>query len=242
VVAYGTALVLTYRPHGYVVLGIGVAATTAARPHMALLLFAAVFAAVLLRRRSWRASKHGLLGRLVGLGLLIAIGAVLLAQTASFFNVGQLDQDAVEQVLDRTTEQSSGDGAEFDSARVTSPGEYPYAVVSVLFRPFPWEAGNAQALVAAAEGLALIIICAFSVRRLVRVPIVALRTPYVAFALAYTAMFVFAFSAVANFGLLTRQRTQVLPMFLVLLAVPALERARPTRDAPAKPALASRPA
>ena len=48
-----------------------------------------------------------------------------------------------------------------------------------------------------------------------------MRTPYVVFALAYTAMFVLAFSAIGNFGLLTRQRTQVLPFVLVLLAMPA---------------------
>ena len=57
-----------------------------------------------------------------------------------------------------------------------------------------------------------------------RVPWFAVRTPYVAFALAYTAMFVLAFSAIGNFGLLTRQRTQVLPFVLVLLAVPAARR------------------
>jgi hypothetical protein len=45
--------------------------------------------------------------------------------------------------------------------------------------------------------------------------------PYVAFAVSYTAMFVFAFSSVGNFGIMTRQRTQVLPLVLVLLAIPA---------------------
>ena len=43
---------------------------------------------------------------------------------------------------------------------------------------------------------------------------------------AYTLMFVFAFSSVGNFGIITRQRTQVFPMVLVLLALPAVSRAR----------------
>jgi hypothetical protein len=43
----------------------------------------------------------------------------------------------------------------------------------------------------------------------------------VAFALAYTGLFILAFSAIGNFGLLTRQRTQLLPFVLVLLAMPA---------------------
>ena len=145
---------------------------------------------------------------------------MILAQTASFFNLDNIDQGSVEQVLDRTDDQSSDGESEFDSPRLSSPSEYPYAVVSVLFRPFPWEAGNPQALVAAAEGLVLMGLFAFSLRRLWRIPWYAVRTPYVVFALAYTAMFVLAFSAIGNFGILTRQRTQVLPLVLVLLAVP----------------------
>jgi hypothetical protein len=34
-------------------------------------------------------------------------------------------------------------------------------------------------------------------------------------------LFILAFSAIGNFGLLTRQRTQLLPFVLVLLAMPA---------------------
>jgi hypothetical protein len=221
IVSYGAALVFTYRPHGYLVLMVGLAGTAAVRPHVTLLVFAALFGGSLLRRRSWRESRLGLLGRMAGLAVLIALGAVILAQTASFFNVDNIDQGSVEQVLDRTDDQSSDGDAAFDSPRLSSPSEYPYAVVSVLFRPFPWEAGNPQALVAAAEGLVLMGLFAFSLPRLWRIPWYAVRTPYVAFALAYTAMFVLAFSAIGNFGLLTRQRTQVLPLVLVLLAVPA---------------------
>ena len=96
-------------------------------------------------------------------------------------------------------------------------------MLSVLFRPFPWEAGNAQALVAAAEGgrcsMAIFVVLAAAAS--CGCPGSSVRTPYVAFALAYTALFVLAFSSIGNFGLLTRQRTQVLPFVLVLLAVPA---------------------
>jgi hypothetical protein len=41
---------------------------------------------------------------------------------------------------------------------------------------------------------------------------------------------VFAFSSVGNFGIITRQRTQVFPMVLVLLALPAVSRARDGRE------------
>jgi hypothetical protein len=38
--------------------------------------------------------------------------------------------------------------------------------------------------------------------------------------IAYTGLFIIAFSGLANFGLLARQRVQLLPLFFVLLAVP----------------------
>ena len=71
--------------------------------------------------------------------------------------------------------------------------------------------------------------------------------PYVAYATTYTIMFVIAFSSIGNFGILTRQRTQVLPMLLVLLVLPAErqrldeytptveERARTLIRSPARP-------
>jgi hypothetical protein len=221
IVAYGAALVLTYRTHGYVVLGIGLAATALVRPHVTLLAFVAFFVAYLVRRRSWRESQLGLLGRLIGLAVIVAAGVLIVTQTAHFFHLDTIDGGSVDQVLDRTVDQSSDGGSEFATARVTSPAEYPYATLSVLFRPFPWEAGNAQALAAAIEGVVVMALFIISVPRLVRMPGFAVRTPYVMFALAYTGLFILAFSAIGNFGLLARQRTQVLPFVLVLIAVPA---------------------
>jgi hypothetical protein len=58
----------------------------------------------------------------------------------------------------------------------------------------------------------------------------------VAFVLVYSGLFVVAFSSIANFGILARERTQLLPFFLVLLAVPA---SRP-RPAPAPAVTAER--
>jgi hypothetical protein len=37
---------------------------------------------------------------------------------------------------------------------------------------------------------------------------------------AYTGLFIIAFSSVSNFGLLARQRVQLMPLFLVLLSLP----------------------
>jgi hypothetical protein len=224
--AYGVALILRYRTRGYLVLFLGLAATAAVRPHVSLLVFAALFIAYLLRRRSWHDSATGLLGRLGGLAVLTLVGGLVLVQAASYFNIEDVKPGSVDTVLDRTEGQSGTGGSQYEVSRPKSPAEYPEAVMTVLFRPYPWEAGNAQAMVAALEGTLLALVFVLSIPRLVRLPRLLVTTPYVTFAAAYTAMFIFAFSSVGNFGIITRQRTQVFPLVLVLLAIPLAERAR----------------
>jgi hypothetical protein len=220
IAAWGAALVLRYRSRGYVVLGLGLAGTAAVRPHITLLLFVALFIAYLWRRRSWVESQTGLLGRMAGIGLMVLVGGLVLTQAADFFHLQDLDPAGVQQVLDRTQDQSSKGASQFSVSRPKSPGEYPDAVLTVLFRPYPWEAGNAQALVASVEGTLLALLVVVSLPRLARLPRLLVSTPYLLFAVAYILMFVFAFSSVGNFGIITRQRTQVFPFVLVLLALP----------------------
>ena len=220
IAAWGAALVLRYRSRGYVVLGLGLAGTAAVRPHITLLLFVALFIAYLWRRRSWLESRSGLLGRMAGIGLMVLVGGLVLTQAADFFHLQDLDPAGVQQVLDRTQDQSSKGASQFSVSRPKSPGEYPDAVLTVLFRPYPWEAGNAQALVASVEGTLLALLFVVSLPRLARLPRLLVSTPYLLFAVAYILMFVFAFSSVGNFGIITRQRTQVFPFVLVLLALP----------------------
>jgi hypothetical protein len=52
------------------------------------------------------------------------------------------------------------------------------------------------------------------------------RLPYVTFVVVYGVLFVIAFSSFGNFGILARERCQLLPFFLVLLAVPGVRSRR----------------
>ena len=111
-----------------------------------------------------------------------------------------------------------------------SPLQFPRALVTVLFRPFPWEAHNAQALVSSLECLLMLGIFVSSWPRLKRLPTLMRQRPYVTFSLIYLLLFVYAFSSFGNFGILARERVQVLPFLFVLAALP---RARVARRAPA---------
>ena len=84
-------------------------------------------------------------------------------------------------------------------------------------------------LFAADHFLALLALIALSWRRLRQLPRALLRMPYVTFAATYVVVFVYAFSVIGNFGILARQRTQMLPFLFVLLALPA---ALPRRGQP----------
>jgi hypothetical protein len=70
------------------------------------------------------------------------------------------------------------------------------------------------------EGLALLALCVASLRRLVRLPVELFRRPYAACALVYVFAFIYAFSSIVNFGILARQRAQLLPILFVILCIP----------------------
>ena len=216
--AYAVALILTHKRAGFVLLIVGVAASAAVRPHIALIVFFSLCMAYLIRPSSSLADRTGMLTKLVGIVILVVIGGVLVGRTQSFFEVEGQGSGAVDQVLTQVEEQTGEADSEFDNPRSSSPVQFPAAAVTVLFRPFPFEAGSAVALIASLEGLVLLVLLVRSVPRWRLVP----RIPYAVFAATYTVLFIFAFSALSNFGILVRQRTQLLPLVLVIAALPAL--------------------
>jgi hypothetical protein len=186
--------------------------------------------AYMFRRKAWSDSTMGPVGKVVGVVVLLGVGGFAVGQAASFFELDEVSSSSVTSVLDRANRQSGQGGSEYTPTPVTSPLDLPQATMAVLFRPYPWEAGSAQALVSSLEGTVLLVLVVASASRLARLPAFLFRVPYVAYCIAFTTMFVIAFSSIANFGIMTRQRSQVLPIFLVLLALPA------TRNEMADPA------
>jgi hypothetical protein len=103
-------------------------------------------------------------------------------------------------------------------------------MVKVLLQPFPWEVETRIQLLASLEcaALAVFIVCRFrsltsSLRR-------ARSTPFLIYCWTFVLLYAITFSAIANYGLLTRQRSLALPAFFVLLAIdPALPRSNESR-------------
>jgi hypothetical protein len=217
--AYGSARILARKHWGLVAVFVGGLGSAMVRPHVTLIGMIALFAAYLLRPAS-RKSILGPVGKLAMLAVLAGGLIVVMSQMSSFFGVSVLDSGGTQQVLDRASSQSDEGGSSFDAVRPTSPTGALEAAVAVVFRPWPYEAHNVQALAGSLEGMVLLALVLTSLRRIASIPRAMLVRPYIAYALLYSLSFAYAFSSIGNFGILSRQRVQLYPLLVVLLCVP----------------------
>ncbi|HLI54309.1 MAG TPA: glycosyltransferase family 39 protein [Acidimicrobiales bacterium] len=215
---YGLARALASRPGGYLSIAGGIGGIVLVRPHLALILLPAAMLAFLVRRS--QPGRHRPLGRLIGLAVLIVASLVAVSKVESYFGIKSLDVQTVTQELQTTREQTQLGGSAFHPPNPQSPVGYPEAVVTVLFRPFPFEAHSLTVLVASFEGVLLMGLTAVSWRRLKRLPRALWDSPYILFCFVYTALFILAFGNFANYGILARERVQLWPMYLAMLAIP----------------------
>ena len=222
VVAYAGSRLLTGARGGLPLMAIGCLGLGMVRPHIAALVGFALFLAFVIRRTPEGSSVFAPVGKFVvililGAGMVFAVG-----QLQNFFGVDDFNQAAIQATLDEVAQQTGQGGSEFGTASSTNlnPSRFPSAFIGVMFRPFPWQANNAQALIAAAESGFLLALFVTSWRRIAGALLSVVRTPYVVLCCTYTVLFVYGFSAFSNAGILVRQRVQVLPFVLVLVCLP----------------------
>jgi hypothetical protein len=227
--AFGTARLLTGRPwRGLALAGVAMWLGAIVRAHVSGMVVLGLVVAYLFARPPRRLGALGPAVKLLALAALVVVAVGLLGRTQSYLLEKGIDpQDGVTGVLAETGRRTNQGGSGFEAPSTgASLAKLPYAAVTILFRPFLFEVHNAQAAITALEST-LLLCLALSRRRAIWQAVRHLRRyPYVAFILVYTGLFVVAFSSIGNFGILARERTQLLPFFLVLLCVPA-SRARP---------------
>jgi hypothetical protein len=225
--AFGVALVLTRKPiQGVLFLAAGLTAIVMIRPHVSLTVFAGMVMAALLYKPT-KASPLNPIVRVVTFGLLFVTLLVLVSQTQQFLGVDTLSQETVNSTLSnaegRTTKTA---GSSFTPVTVNSPIDFPLAFLTVIFRPLPWESGNGQSLATSAESMFLFYYMFKHRRRLLNLPRALRREAYIAYCLGLVITFVYGFSAFSNFGILARERCQVMPFFIALLCLAE----RPRKD------------
>ena len=224
VASYGVARVLTGSVLGGVLLfAFGLLGVSTLRPHVALTMFCGVALAAAVGKSSRPGVKASSL-RLILFGSLLVVGLTLASSTASFFGVERLDLETVNATLNSAEGRTSEAGSSFTPVTMSNPANAPLAIVTVLFRPFPFEASSPVSAASAFEGVFLIVLTWQARKRLRSLGRLMRRQPYVAYCMGITVTFIFAFSAFSNFGILARERCQVLPFFLALLCVPLWQR------------------
>ncbi|MGH2787267.1 MAG: hypothetical protein ACRDJV_05075 [Actinomycetota bacterium] len=226
ITAYGVALLLTGSTfRGAVAVGLGAWSAAFVRPYMPALMIIGVAFAFVLRRRKEHLSQFAPISKAVAMAALVLASLMFVGKSEQFLNDRTVDtSEGVDSTADEITRRSSQGGSEFVPTVIRSPAEFPVGAFTVVYRPLLIEVHTSRALLAGLESGFLLVLT------LIRIPwiIAAFRSfrrqPYVVFAAVYSALFIVGFSAVANFGLLVRQRSLLMPVFLVFLAIPPPKR------------------
>lgn len=225
VASLGVAKLLQHRRGGLTLIVIGIFGAAMVRPHVALIVVIGLMGALLLRRTTGDGMGK-LTAKIFAIAIVLLGGALLSSATADFLDLENLGITEVNEALSTTVIRTNQGGSSFAPAQASNPIMYPVAFLTVLYRPFPGEAGlDMDGLLASGTALALLLVTLLSARRLLA-SLTRLRIePYLMYALSYTFVFVYVFSAIGNFGILDRQRTQLFPLLFVVLASKPLTRA-----------------
>jgi 4-amino-4-deoxy-L-arabinose transferase-like glycosyltransferase len=241
---WGVARVFTRARGGFIALAASLSLIMAVRPNIALTIFIALIPAYVVGRRPGEPGRR-IASKVVGVVALLVIGSLLVPRAEHFLGVKDLSFNSVNNRLKRVSVDTTNVGSQnFGTAAASTntptviddPARIPIDIVTVLFRPFPWEAPTTVTLLASLESLFLLALTGASWRRLLAAIRHLGRRPYVGYSLFYVILFIGTFASVGNFGILARERVQTLPPFFVLLAATPPRRSRPAVP-PDRPAL-----
>ena len=207
---------------------VGLAGAFMIRPPVPAALAVAAAGAFLLRPIRGRSAAASALTWLVTVPILAFIAYFAVSHTAVYLGTGSATQ-AISHA--QTLVAGSGlNSSNFTPPNPLTPLGLPMAIVTVNFRPFPWEAGG---LLPALTSLETLLVAWLVVRRRRQI-LQAFRrwrtTPMVLCAVGTVLAFSIILATLTNFGLLARQRTQIWPYVFMLICAVARPPAVP--DAP----------
>lgn len=217
IVACGAASVARRRLlSGIACLALGLALVSVVRPYVAALMAVALAAALALVALGARIAARP--GVLVSLAVTAVMGFFLLTSATESLLGGSLAETRFDELTDFYEQRRSSIAG---GSRVELPVVYSllgpaYALVTVLLRPLPFEAHNAQALVSSLETLGWLALMIARRRRFAGRLREAWRHPLVGFALVYTVAMILAQTTTGNLGIIARQRVQFLPFLWML--------------------------
>jgi hypothetical protein len=168
---------------------------------------------------------------LVFVGPLVAVALVASLEVASTYEKLPNINSAVEEYVATRERLLESGGSEISGPAPTTPAGFGQAVFTVLFRPLPWELSDPLAVIAGLESVVIVVLVLGRLGPGARALRRRWRGGMVLMALIVSLSLIVPLTAVSNFGLLVRQRAQLLPfLFMVLTAV---QRSRRTASRPA---------
>jgi hypothetical protein len=206
------------------------------RAHLLAIVTFSLAAAYLFGRSALRTADDRVkvsLARPIGAVILIVVVVFALSQAADFLGMEDFSLNSIEAELDQTSAQTAQGGSKFggdkDQPRNNSltPLRLPAGAATVLLRPFPWEIESGFQILASLESMALALLM---LRRWSSMKLAVTRSrssPFLLYCWTMIAIWAATFSSFANFGLLTRQRSLVLPALFVMIAIDPVLASRP---------------
>lgn len=220
IVTYGLARLLRQSSwYGMVWIGVGLALVFLLRPHFAAFMILALAATFLLSYRFKSVGQFVVWA--TGGGALVLVGMSLLPTASGFVGLGEFSEiswEDVQMTYALRQEISTGGESDYQSTVSLDPVSLLAAPVTILIRPFPWEANNPQMLVAAAESLLWLALFWFRRRILLARLRCIVADPFTAFCIVYSTIMIVALTTASNFGIIARQRVNFLPFILMLLS------------------------
>jgi hypothetical protein len=213
--ALGVARVLVHAPRGYVWLLLGGTLGILVRPHEVALLAVGFAVAIIFRKRDPSLKMRGI--RRIFSFIFVAVILVITDRVTEKY-LG--NPSSLTKLLNNVHyDNNTGAGAGFGSSSVSyssNPLAYPKDVYSILFDPLPITAHSKSEYVAAFENTLILVLILISMRQLRAV----IRTAW---------CFLYVFASLGNLGLIDRERTLLLPFFLVLLCIPLSPKGQPKK-------------
>jgi hypothetical protein len=215
-IAYGGGKFLAKRKGGLLPIVVGTAMAAYVRPNeLALVIAGLVLAVMFMPASPWLAFSG-----IRRVGLFIVMSGVL--ALAIFMTFHFLHGKGGSLSLSNIAKNNAGHG----SSIPYHPGikNYWRDVYEVLFDPMPFNAHGTGERIAALENLVLIgvIFTGFrSLRILIRA---SFARTYILMCTVYSVLFLYAFAALGNLGLITRERTLLFPFLLVPLSIPRTDK------------------
>ena len=217
VVAYGVATLGGRRlARGIAFLAAGLLLVSVVRPHVAAIMVVSLAAALGLSALGARTAARP--GRLLALAAIGVMGFFFLTNATESLLGSNLAETRFDELTDFYEQRRGYIGG---GSKVEIPVAYsllgpPYALVTVLFRPFPFEAHNPQALVSSFETLGWLALMVARRRQFAGRLRELRRSPLVGFAVIYTVAMILAQTTTGNLGIIARQRVQFLPFLWML--------------------------